>query len=36
MQSDTVPSELESNVSLTVSEFRAMIERVRATGVLLA
>jgi sialic acid synthase SpsE len=35
MQSDTVPSELESNVSLTVSEFRAMIERVRATGVLL-
>jgi pseudaminic acid synthase len=35
MQSDTVPSELESNVSLTVSEFRAMIERVRATEVLL-
>lgn len=35
MMLDDEPSELEANVSLTASEFRAMIERVRQTEVLL-
>lgn len=34
MQSDGVPSELESNVSLTASEYAAMIARVRQAEVL--
>ncbi|MFZ9882591.1 MAG: N-acetylneuraminate synthase family protein [Phycisphaerales bacterium] len=35
-QLDTVPSELESNVSLTVSQFAAMVRAVRATEAMLA
>jgi N-acetylneuraminate synthase len=35
-QLDTVPSELESNVSLTITQFAAMVRAVRATEAMLA